>query len=257
MNIKNIVNLVTRRFMPENKMVVDERLRTQDITKLIKRCGPRRALWVLQYIETVLGGHKSFECRLPVDPSGNPLPWYTYPAIEYLQQLDFSQCDIFEYGSGNSSRFWSKLARSVISVESDPAWHKTGTESLAANQVLLLKTEVADYANSIHEKDQEFDIIIIDGMFRYNCTIEAVKRIKPGGFILFDNSDWFPNSCKLLKQNGFFQIDFIGAGPVNSCAWCTSIYLKGQPYIPRLADRDAPVVQAGLVLLSEHDRLLN
>lgn len=33
------------------------------------------------------------------DAAGNWLPWYTYPAIEYLKQLDFSQKTVFEYGA--------------------------------------------------------------------------------------------------------------------------------------------------------------
>ena len=35
-----------------------------------------------------------------IDENGEPLPWYTYPAIEYLTGLDFTQKTVFEFGCG-------------------------------------------------------------------------------------------------------------------------------------------------------------
>ena len=36
------------------------------------------------------GHQRSLYERDAIDGNGDPLPWYTYPAIEYLRQLDFS-----------------------------------------------------------------------------------------------------------------------------------------------------------------------
>lgn len=43
---------------------------------------------------------KNWEC---INKNREPIPWYTYPAIEYLSSLDFSNKNIFEYGGGNST----------------------------------------------------------------------------------------------------------------------------------------------------------
>jgi len=40
---------------------------------------------------------KNWEC---VDKKGEPFPWFTYPAIEYLSHLDLSDFLVYEYGSG-------------------------------------------------------------------------------------------------------------------------------------------------------------
>jgi hypothetical protein len=40
---------------------------------------------------------KNWAC---IDKNGNPIPWFTYPAIEYLNCLDLSECLVFEYGMG-------------------------------------------------------------------------------------------------------------------------------------------------------------
>lgn len=52
-----------------------------------------------------------------VDRLGQPIPWYTYPAIAWLENIDFCDLEVFEFGSGNNTKFWAKNARSVTSVE--------------------------------------------------------------------------------------------------------------------------------------------
>lgn len=236
--------------------IIDTSRKAKQLYQTIRRSGSNRALWVLNYIEGVLGGHESSECKRPVDRSRRPLPWYTYPAIEYLQQFDFSKCAIFEYGSGNSSKYWSQRAQTVISVESDPNWYESGIQDLSSNQKLLLMTEKTEYVDALHLNDCYFDAIVIDGVHRFNCAIEAVKRIRSGGLILLDNSDWFPNTAKFLRGAGFNQVDFIGAGPINSYAWCTSLFFQEQLAVPRRYDQEVVEVQGGLVQVAEEDRLV-
>src|SRR3954471_19133862 len=51
-----------------------------------------RTLWFdYGHLRTVL--HRN--C---LDAAERPIPWYTYPAVEYLKQLDFSRARVFEYG---------------------------------------------------------------------------------------------------------------------------------------------------------------
>ena len=56
---------------------------------------------------------KNWDC---VDKFGNKIPWYTYSAIEFLNNLDFSEKSMFEFGSGTSSIYWAKKANEVISI---------------------------------------------------------------------------------------------------------------------------------------------
>ena len=60
--------------------------------------------------------------KICIDRDGNPIPWYTYPAIEYLSQFDVTDKDVFEFGCGNSSLFWADRARLVTSIEDNPDW---------------------------------------------------------------------------------------------------------------------------------------
>jgi len=46
----------------------------------------------------------------------------TYPAIDFLAQRDFHNCDVLEFGGGQSTLWWSAKARSVLTIERDAAW---------------------------------------------------------------------------------------------------------------------------------------
>ena len=224
------------------------------LCSVIRRSGLDRVLWLVGYIEEVQGGQRSRDYRLPVNRAGDALPWYTYPAIEFLEQLDFSGCDVFEYGSGNGSRYWATKARNVISVESDLEWYQKGIFDISANRKLLLKTDKAEYLRVINDNHSQFDVIIIDGKYRYDCAREAVPRLKAGGFIVLDNSDWFPKTAQLLRQAGLIQIDFIGNGPINSYAWATSLFFRGVLIPARGGDVVSVRVNGGLEQVCESNR---
>jgi hypothetical protein len=101
-----------------------------------------------------------------VDVHGQPLPWYTYPAIEYLRQLDFSDQTVFEYGSGNSTRFWAGQAARVVSVEEDERWYTALRSTLPANCELILETDLEQYVDVIRRYPDRFDVIVVDGASR-------------------------------------------------------------------------------------------
>jgi hypothetical protein len=210
---------------------------------------------LINYFGMTLGGSASYKNKIPTASNNQAWPWYTYPAIEYLSQYDFSNCTVFEYGSGSSSRFWAQRALTVTSVESDPVWYETVKSNLAPNQTVLLLPDKNDYVNSIHSSGGLFDVIIIDAIYRFNCAVQAVKRIHPEGVIILDNSDWYPNTAKVLRENGFTQIDFSGWGPINSYAWCTSLFTRSLNKISR-KNEDAVSVLGGISQIGADDKLV-
>jgi hypothetical protein len=98
-----------------------------------------------------------------VDSAGEPVPWYTYPAIEYLQQFDFSTRSVFEYGSGNSTLFWSRRAAHVVSVEDEEGWFEQMRPRVPPNCTLRHEADLHRYVNVIADYPEGFDIIIVEG----------------------------------------------------------------------------------------------
>ena len=82
---------------------------------------------------TVSGWNESFHHGLPQDSSGNPLPWYTYAAIDFLEGRTRPDMRVFEYGSGNSTLWWGSRTEQVVACEHDKAWYDRMVSVLPAN----------------------------------------------------------------------------------------------------------------------------
>ena len=224
------------------------------VMRIFRKYGYERSVWILTYLEESLGGYHSRMSKLPFDKNNDPLPWYTYPAIAFLDQLDFTGCRVFEYGSGNSSKFWSERSLSVTSVEINHDWYQTVLNDLSPNNSLIYAPSAEEYVTSIKKSSLHYDVIVVDGSFRFDCAGEAVKKLSLGGVIILDNSDWYPSTARYLRDMGFCQVDFIGTGPLNSYAWCTSILFLGDIRIPRKhIDRPINVID-GLIQTGADDR---
>ena len=174
------------------------------------------------------GYFKSIGENKPLDFSGNPIPWYTYPAIEFLKQFDYRNKKIFEWGAGYSSLFWGRLADSVLSAERIYAWYQN-IKARAINYrrlTIVYCPKKNDYIKLIKNGKGKYDIIVIDGEFRDECSKLAPRYLKKGGIIILDNSDWHRNIAKNFRELGFLQIDFKGFGALNTYTWVTSIFYK-------------------------------
>ena len=93
----------------------------------------------------------------------------------------------------------------------------------------LLCEEFTAYATEITAFElASRDVVVIDGMARTLTAWLAAQYVKPGGIIVFDNSDrWQYNSAyRLLRAAGFHRIDYYRPGPVNPHEWCTSLFVK-------------------------------
>jgi hypothetical protein len=189
--------------------------------------GAVRLSWILC---SKYGYLKSAARNSAIDPSGVPLPWYTYPAIEFIAQLDFANKSVFEYGSGNSTLFWSRVSTRVTSVEHNPEWFEVVSARAPANCRILLEPDLDGYVDAIDGFPDGFDVIVVDGYAqkrtRARCAQKAIEHLKPGGMIILDNADWLPASSMILRQAGLIEVDMAGFGPINRYTWTTSFFLS-------------------------------
>ncbi len=179
------------------------------------------------------GIEKTIDEKVCVDRDGNPVPWYTYPAIEYLAQFDYSDKKVFEFGCGNSSLFWAKRAKKVVSVEDNTTWfEKWKREFKEPNLDIRWRDEGEGYPNAIFEDSEDYDVIVVDGKMRAECAAAAVERLAPGGMIILDDSDRINTSQEYvqavenLKKGNYLQVDFYGFCPMNSYTKTTSVFFS-------------------------------
>ena len=170
----------------------------------------------------------------PKDGDGNWMPLFTYPCVEYLRQFDLRDKRVFEWGSGASTLYWMDRARSVVSIENNPEWF--GIVSRRKNErVRLVLDESRRFPLRIRDESEPFDLIVIDSRgYRYDCAVEATKKLASGGMIILDNADWHPRSAGVLRDAGLIQVDFSGFKVTESHTSTTSVFLHRAFAFPTL-----------------------
>lgn len=169
-------------------------------------------------------------------------PWLPYLAIDYLGSILKPAMTVFEYGSGGSTLFFAGRVNRVISVEHDPEWYGKinalsnvdkflvgYTDDLIGND----KSKPGHYTSGPYLKNfrnyvsfidrfENLDLIFIDGRSRAACLKHARQKIKPGGWIVLDNSErdyYLKNTLHLF--DGWETVEFFGYGPQIEWPWKT------------------------------------
>lgn len=153
-----------------------------------------------------------------------PAPIFSYGLIEYLDGLDLSAFDVLEIGGGGSTAFWVERAASVTTLETDAAWAET---TKARNPTATVEVAAAaELPNRIAAQTRSFGLIVIDPKAnRLACARAALLKLAPGGFAILDNSDWYPNASRALREAGLIEVDFHDFRPAHHFRATTSIYL--------------------------------
>lgn len=224
--------------------------------KLVKLCEralrPARVARALSGILNHEYGHDSSVRRgESIGRNGKPVPWFTYPAVEYLDQFDFSQKSVFEFGAGNSTLFWCERAARVTSVEHNPEWHQRVQACLPTNGRLMLVPAASEYPLAIEKAGGPFDVIVIDGVERRSCCDFAVRHLARGGLIILDNADWHHLCAGKLRSAGLLEVDMSGFGPINDYTWTTSLFFHREFAFESRHERQ-PCQSVGGLLYLEH-----
>jgi precorrin-6B methylase 2 len=176
------------------------------------------------------GWFRSFREEASVDGDGNPIPWMTYPAIEFLKLRIRTEWSVFEFGCGRGTLWWASRVREVISLEHDHNWYQQIAPTLPKNVILNQVNLILGgaYSKKIREYQRKFDIVILDGRDRVNCAINSLEALKPSGVIIWDNSDRkeYDQGYRFLFENGFRKIEFIGFAPIVNFKSETGIFYR-------------------------------
>jgi hypothetical protein len=176
------------------------------------------------------GWFESFNIKESIDKDGNPIPWCTYSFIKFIEPRLKKHFKVFEYGSGNSTLWYAKRVNEITSVENDFDWYKNVSSSMPSNaQVIYCELKYdGDYCRQVLKQNKKYNIIIIDGRDRINCTKLCIESLTEDGVIVFDNSNLtqYTEAIEFLARIKFKRLDFWSLSPVTSHNNCTSIFYK-------------------------------
>jgi hypothetical protein len=190
----------------------------------------------------------TFDNQRPVDNLGHALPWFTYPAIEYLKRFSCSGWQVFEFGAGQSTEYWSRRGATVTSVEHNEQWFLEVKRKELPNATITHQGEKQAYVAAIGEAGVRFNAIVIDGVWREACVEACIPYLRDDGILILDNSDWYHQAGEKVRKKGFLEVSFSGFGPVNDYTWTTSLFFKTANYSHEL---DPPDPIGGNILRPE------
>ncbi len=119
------------------------------------------------------------------------LPAWPYPAMRAIETLLQPDWRVLEFGSGWSTLWLADRCAEVITIESSPVWAAfvaKKSETCGAT-VQVLQRELEDYTDTADFADASVDLCIVDGWFRHRCLENAVRLVRPGGWLYLDISE--------------------------------------------------------------------
>lgn len=121
------------------------------------------------------------------------LPLLGFRAIKHLAGLIQPDWKILEFGSGMSTVWFARRCQQLVSIEINPEWHGIVQSALEKNSLTNVDYRLCNYRDA-HEladyDDSYFDLVLIDGVRRDQAMMTAIEKVKPGGYIYLDNSDY-------------------------------------------------------------------
>ena len=162
-------------------------------------------------------------------------PWIAPSAVDWLDSVMTRQWAVFEFGSGVSTEWYARRAGSIMSLEDDPAWCirvRSQLQLCGVSNYDVVQADLSHFPSMIATQPNDvFDLVVVDsnethGMSRVDCVAAAQHAVKPGRYLLLDNSDRpeYYGADALLA--GWPVERFIGIKSYPSVAVETSIYRR-------------------------------
>ena len=172
-----------------------------------------------------------------VSRNGDVLPWYTYPAVDFLKHRTYADKTVLEFGGGQSTLWWADRAKYVVTFEGDRQWHDKLKGEIPANvELFCVSMESAEACENEVEsliaknRYESFDVIIVDGLYRTEMAGIAERMLSKNGIIILDNAESYEFYEK-FHDGGLSRVDFFGQAPGVILPHCTSILFKDQAFV--------------------------
>lgn len=160
---------------------------------------------------------KSLINGYPCRKDGLEIPWMNYSIVSILEKRLMKDFNLFEFGSGYSTLFYSRLVKMVHSVEYDKEWYAQIQKRVPENvKLTFLPNDIdGDYCRVVKLDHEKYDVVIVDGRDRVNCVKQSIDCLSEGGVIVLDDSDRarYQSAISFAESKGFRVLEFEGLKP--------------------------------------------
>lgn len=177
-------------------------------------------------------------------------PWFTGTAITIIESLlrktDFG----LEFGAGRSTPWFAGRVGQLVSIEHNRLYHEKVINDLKDRNISNVDLRLIEqdkpeevgkesrYVRVIQEfSENSLDFVLVDGVYRAHCALGVLDRVKPGGILILDNSNWFvpsdsraPNSQREPASEEWAEfLDLVSDWRsiwTSNGVWDTTLYFK-------------------------------
>jgi predicted O-methyltransferase YrrM len=155
-------------------------------------------------------------------------PWMSQRAVRFLDSFLRKTDTGIEFGSGRSTIWFGRRVGRLVSVEHDAGWstkvkemiqdggliqiehHHIHLDHPAAEPTRAYYDPLPRYVDFINRyPDNTFDFVVVDGHYRVACILASISKLKAGGILILDNSNWLatpedwhiPSSFRVLHRS--------------------------------------------------------
>ena len=161
-----------------------------------------------------------------IQKSEEQLPLLTWPLLDFLKTINLKNTELIELGSGNSTLWLSNIFKKIQSFETNKIWYETLKPKLNNNVFYNLTTLDIIYECSFNFNSKNWLLIDFAGKrTKFVKKLIEFENDKLPAQIILDNSEWYRNSAKLLKDRGYNEIPFYGFKSGENNISCSSVFL--------------------------------
>jgi hypothetical protein len=154
------------------------------------------------------------------------VPLLGFSVLDWINSYDWSEYQYIEFGSGSSTNYMADRFKVVNTIETDSYYfYKTLYRKKNNVNCYIYTTddlELGRYEISITDKT----IVMIDSQNNRFLTTKTMLEKGTPNIVLLDNSEWYPNTCKMLYEKGYSEIPFWGIRPEEDHDKCTSVFIR-------------------------------
>lgn len=157
------------------------------------------------------------------------IPWLSYRAQHQISHIIRPDSIVLEFGSGMSTPWLAQRCGLLYSIEHNEAWYRIVQARLSAKRMTNVHYYLRDqtsYSDLTAHPDHLFDFVLIDGIERPACVLNAVIKLKKGGWIYLDNTD---RMARVKPESDFQKAERLLLDIVRRCQGTVRYYTDFVP----------------------------
>ncbi|WP_442506626.1 class I SAM-dependent methyltransferase [Novipirellula sp. SH528] len=170
--------------------------------------------------------------------SNSDKPWLCAGTIDFLDRVLDDSMHGVEFGSGRSTRWLATKLESLVSVEHNDQWHAIVKDQLAQANIERVDYRLIplDHEESAPEKesyeplpnyvtvldefeDATVDFVLVDGHYRTTAIKHSLNKIRPGGFLVVDDTNMWSQADELPIPSNWTCVDTSSNGIKTAKIW--------------------------------------